>query len=238
MSRSHSSRNGREKSLSEELGELDDCCRNLQSEKDDLQDEIKRLNGEISQMKLQCRTAEVRGEFRAVAREISDASELARLTLEYLQEQVGVSNSAFYSTSGGIAKLITFINPEYPIDSFRILLDLIKDPLCEKISKQREIRTFQKFDSLTRWLSIGRTGFKGNRAVAFPCIHDGDCEAVMIFFREEPFTAEELATFEVVREILASELVTINLIDRRMSWPAEPDSVFDEEADRFSAEEE
>ena len=90
----------------------------------------------------------------------------------------------------------------------------------------REIVRFKDAAEFAEWVGADAGFLGGCQVVAFSCMHEGRCMAVMVLFRskDEPFDEALVTTIEILRSIFAEQVDHVIKVHHRASpsWPKDP----------------
>ena len=166
-------------------------------------------------------------EFRTLLKQELDVEDLLRTALEYLLAKTGPTNGAvFLPDASRNFELGAYVNYDCPRETITVLLNHLCRAVCPQMSDESEIVSFDDADAFAEWIGADAGFVAGCQVLAFSCMHDGKCMAVMVLFRskEEPFEESLTTTIDILRAIFAEQVANIIKIHHRASgqWPKDP----------------
>lgn len=169
----------------------------------------------------------MQSEFRTLLRQELDVEDLLRTALEYLLVKTGPTNAAVFLAGGdGRFGLGAYVNYEYARRSVEPLLQRLCDEVCPRIAEETELLRFDDASEFVADCELGPEVDRDLDVVAIPCHHEGECLAVMYFFRrmDDAFSDETADLLNDLRGMLAEQISTLIRIHNRMEsdWPEEP----------------
>lgn len=188
--------------------------------------------------------AAMTSEFRVLLGQELDLEALLRTTLEYLLTKTGSTNAAvFLPSPGGEFGLGAYVNYDCPRESADVLLDYFAEEVCPMLAVDPDLVRFDDAGELIDWLGEEAPYLANSQVIAHSCMHDDDCLAVMMFFRDrsDPFPDELAAVLEALRLIFAEQVARVVRVHHRANpeWPDEAtDSFGYDPADSFECEDE
>ncbi|MBC02724.1 MAG: hypothetical protein CMJ34_05390 [Phycisphaerae bacterium] len=174
-------------------------------------------------------------EFRTLLRQELDVEDLLRTALEYLLVKTGPTNAAVFLAGGdGRFGLGAYVNYEHPRRSVEPMLQRLADEACPRLSSEEDILRFDDANEFIADCELETTIEDGLEMIAVPCLHEGECLAILYMFRggESTFSDSVGADLDALRGILADQLATLIRIHNRMedAWPEEPEDDWDDMA--------
>ncbi len=166
-------------------------------------------------------------EFRTLLRQELDVEDLLRTALEYLLAKTGPTNAAVFLAGGdGRFGLGAYVNYEYARRLVEPLLQRLCDEVCPRIAEETELLRFDDASEFVADCELGSEVDTDLDVVAIPCHHEGECLAVMYFFRrmDAAFSDETADLLNDLRGMLAEQIAILIRIHNRMEsdWPEEP----------------
>lgn len=176
-------------------------------------------------------------EFNTLIRQELDVESLLRTVLEFTLPRIGPTNAAIFlpSTSGDYS-LGAYVNYDRPRETGEMLMDHLAGTVpaameeTDTIVMTREAADFERrlaldTDTISCWLD-------GSSVTAFSCSHDGECLAVVVFWRDQGtgFDVSLLPTLTVIRDLFSKQLARVVRTHHRHrpknQWGAEEDGGF------------
>jgi DNA-binding response OmpR family regulator len=163
-------------------------------------------------------------EFRTLIRQELDVEDLLRTTLEYLLTKTGPTNAAvFLPDHAQNFGLGAYVNYDCPRETVSVLLDHLCEAICPQMAEEQEIVLFDDSAEFSEWVGIESGFMDDSQVMAFSCMHEGECLAVIVLFRNrsDAFELQLAATIDLLRTIFAEQLATIVRVHHRASpeWP-------------------
>ena len=94
------------------------------------------------------------------------------------------------------------------------------------MTEETEIVCFDDAAEFAEWVGADAGFLGGCKVVAFSCMHEGRCRAVMVLFRskDEPFDEALVTSIEILRAIFAEQVDHVIKVHHRAnpSWPKDP----------------
>jgi len=177
----------------------------------------------------------MQSEFRTLLRQELDVEDLLRTALEYILAKTGPTNAAVFLAGGdGRFGLGAYVNYEYSRRLVEPLLQRLCDEVSPRLIDESELLRFEDASEFISDCDLDAEVHVDQDLVAVPCHHEGECLAVVYFFRrsEAGFSDETADLLNDLRQILAEQIATLIRIHNRMEadWPEDPADV-DEDAD-------
>jgi len=163
-------------------------------------------------------------EFRTLLRQELDLEELLRSALEYLLVKTGPTNAAVFLPDEGEAwSLGAYVNFDCDRATISTVLDTLGEAVCPQMAEETELVQFDDTNEFAAWIGADVDELAGSQVVAFSCLHDNRCMAIIVLFRDrsQPFTDKLAGTLDLLRPIFAAQLSQIIRIHHRLtgSWP-------------------
>lgn len=174
-------------------------------------------------------------EFQGLIRHELDVESLLRVTLEFVLSRCGPTNAAvFLPTSCGDYSLGAYVNYDCAKETVDVLLDHLANVAAPKfeeadgavhLTDPRGLDTFLGTDA--RWLET-------NHVVGMSSRHDGECLAVLMFFRDPslPFSRSMIEDLRTISDLFAGQLSRVVRIHNRHLPPEQWRAVGDGDDER------
>ncbi|QKK07215.1 MAG: response regulator [Planctomycetota bacterium] len=157
-------------------------------------------------------------EFNSLIRQELDLESLLRTVLEFVLAKVGPTNAAIFlpSTTGDYS-LGAYVNYDCPRDTAEVLLDHLASVVPDRFEDEprtvlmrSEHALIERFDDHADWLD-------GHAVACLSCRHDGECLAVLTFFRDRRtgFGDEHVSMLDAVSGLFAQQLARVIHIHHR-----------------------
>jgi DNA-binding response OmpR family regulator len=163
-------------------------------------------------------------EFRTLMRQELDVEDLLRTMLEYLLTRTGPTNAAvFLPDHDKNFSLGAYVNYDCPRESVSILLDHLCDLVCPQMMDESDLIAFEDAAEFCQWIGGDAELLNASQIIAYSCMHEGECLAVCVLFRNqsEPFPEDAAAMLNTIRTIFAEQLSRLIKVHHRAkpSWP-------------------
>jgi FixJ family two-component response regulator len=158
------------------------------------------------------------GEYAAQVQGELDVENLLRVTLEWMLAQTGPTNAAVYLPTGhDDYSLGAYVNYDLPKEASDFLLDHLADVVPARFEHQDAVHHLTTSAALERQLGEAAHLVTDPNAVIFPCIHRGECLAVVALFRgvRSPYTEASLERLRSMRPVFAAQLARVIRIHNR-----------------------
>jgi DNA-binding response OmpR family regulator len=176
------------------------------------------LSSAYRDMAGQLAMANITAEFRSLVRQELELESLLRTGLEFFLSRIGTTNAAIFlpSTSGDFS-LGAYVNFDCPGDSAEFLLDKLADTLAPRFEQEQALTHMMSNSEIDAWLEDNGHWLHDRHVIVYPCRHDGECLAVMAFFRgrSNPFDAENLPIAAALGEIFSRQLARLIRVHHR-----------------------
>lgn len=177
----------------------------------DLVDAYRELSGEIDKLSI-C------GEFNGIIRQELEIESLLRVVLEFVLAKTGPTNAAIYlPASGSEFSLGAYVNADIPKASVDALLDHLAEVLAPRFEHRPGVHRFDTRRDVARLLGQDAHWLPGHTLVAFPCIHNDECLAVVTLFRDdhEHFSAETVRLLDTISALFSRQLARVVHVHHR-----------------------
>ena len=184
--------------------EVDILCSDLVSAYKDLADQVSNVS--------------VSSEFSTIIRRELDVEALLRSSLEYLLTKTGPTNAAIFLPTGiEDYSLGAYVNYDMPKETVDVLLDHLADILAPRFESEDSIVAIRGRAELHDWLDDAADWLADSSLLVFPCLHEGECLAVIALFRDatKPFKPDVFPMLDVVRALFAEQLARVIRIHNR-----------------------
>jgi len=219
------------------ISRLQHICRELSVARDEVADQVDALCNDLvaayREMTEQLSDVAMASEFKTLLHLELDVEEMLRTTLEYLLTKTGPTNAAvFLPDAGKHYSLGAYVNYDCPRASIDLLLDHLCAAICPQMSDETEIVAFDDAREFSEWIGIDDGFLADSQVIAFSCMHEGECMAVVVVFRSRsnPFEAKLAGTLDILRGIFGESLARLIRIHHRAK-PQWPDEAEDDERD-------
>jgi DNA-binding response OmpR family regulator len=170
---------------------------------------------------------EMCSEFKTLVEQELDVEDLLRTSLEYMLVKTGPTNAAvFLAGEKGCFGLGAYVHYDLPRRLVDPMLQRLADEACPAISDTQDVLRFEDAESFICECELGADVATNQQMVAVPCLHEGNCLAILILFRSEsePFEEPLAGVLDVLRPIFAEQLARLIRVHNRLSheWPDEP----------------
>ncbi|MHC4415136.1 MAG: GAF domain-containing protein [Planctomycetota bacterium] len=220
-----------DKQRDDHLAQLKVICKKLVAARDEVSEHLdglcQDLAGAYQDMSLQMSEVAMATEFRTLLRQELDMEELLRTALEYLLAKTGPTNAAvFLPDAQGCFDLGAYVKYDCPRETITVLLNHLCQSVCPHMTEETEIVSFDDADEFAAWIGAEAGFLAGCQVVAFSCMLEGKCLAVMVLFRrkDEPFEESLVPTIDILRTIFAEQIANVVKVHHRAApqWPKDP----------------
>ncbi len=157
-------------------------------------------------------------EFESLIRQELDIESLLRTVLEYVLSKTGPTNAAVYlpSTAEDFS-LGAYVNYDRDRETVEVLLDHLAGVLAPKFESNHSLVLCKNIDDVEALLGEHAHWIGDCQMITFACHHDGECLAVVTFFRDRssPFTDEAVSLLEALCPLLARQLSQVIYVHHR-----------------------
>lgn len=165
-------------------------------------------------------------EFRTLIKQELDVEDMLRTSLEYTLAKTGPTNAAvFLADDDSRFSLGAYVNYDCPRETIAEVLEQLGSAICPQMADESELISFEDAREFAEWLEIDTGMLAESQVIAFSCMHESDCLAVVVLFRSKskPFTDSLASVIETLRPIFAEQLSNIMRVHHRAmpSWPEE-----------------
>ncbi len=197
-------------------------CRKLDEARREVTDQVDVLCHDIvtayQELATQMQQVVQTSEFGVLIRDELDLEHLLRKTLEYLVEKTGPTNAAiFLPSSMDEYSLGGYVNYDCVADSIDMLMDHLGDVLAPKVAEQDHVIHLRDPQSLANWIGDDAAYLTDSHLIAFPCRHQDDALAVVVFFRDlgQPFSEVTVDTVTALAPMLGEALARVIRVHHR-----------------------
>lgn len=177
----------------------------------DLVDAYRELSGEIDKLS-------VCGEFNGVIRQELEIESLLRVVLEFILAKTGPTNAAIYlPSSGSEFSLGAYVNADIPKASVDALLDHLADVLAPRFEQRPGVHQYDTRRDVARLMGPDAHWLPEQTLLAFPCLHNDECLAVVTLFRDdhEHFSGETVKLLDTISALFSRQLARIIHVHHR-----------------------
>lgn len=170
------------------------------------------MAGSYRQLSDQMHTVAARSELNAVLRQELDMEGLLRTVLEYALKQLGPTNAAiFLPNTTGDYTLGAYVNYDCARESAETLLDHLADVVAPAFEHREEAVVLSNGEQIGAALGREADWLADATLVAKACRHQGECGAVMIFFRDarNPFSQSTIGTINLIASLFGTQLARV-----------------------------
>ena len=214
------------------LAQLKVVCKKLVVAREEVSDHLDQLCKDLvsayEDVSEQMNEVAMAAEFRMLLRQELDVEDLLRTALEYMLTKTGPTNAAVF-LPGAMStnfELGAYVNYDCPRETITVLLNHLCRAVCPQMTEETEIISFDDAAEFTEWVGADAGFLGGCQIVAFSCMYEGRCMAVMVLFRskDEPFDEALAASIDILRTIFAEQVNHVIKVHHRAnpSWPKDP----------------
>ncbi len=210
------------------VARLKAVCKKLVTARHEVTQQVERLCKDLVEayqdVSLQMTEVAMASEFRTLLKQELDVEALLRTSLEYLLTKTDPTNAAvFLPDSAGRFDLGAYVNYDCPRETVTTLLDHLCQYVCPQMADEAEIVAFSDADEFAAWVGAEVGFLAGCQVIAFSCLHEGECLAVMVLFRSKstPFAEDLAGAIDILRPIFAEQVNNVIRVHHRAtpSWP-------------------
>jgi len=177
----------------------------------DLVDAYRELSGEIDKLSI-C------GEFNGIIRQELEIESLLRVVLEFILAKTGPTNAAiFLPSSGSEFSLDAYVNADIPKASVDALLDHLAEILAPRFEHRPGVHQYDTRRDVARLMGPDAHWLPEQTLLAFPCLHNDECLAVVTLFRDdhEHFSGETVRLLDTISALFSRQLARIIHVHHR-----------------------
>ncbi len=213
------------------LAQLKVVCRKLVAAREEVSEHLDQLCKDLvaayEDVSEQMSEVAMAAEFRTLLRQELDVEDLLRTALEYMLTKTGPTNAAvFLPGPNKTFELGAYVNYDCPRETITVLLNHLCRAVCPQMTEETEIVSFDDAADFAEWVGADAGFLGGCQVIAFSCMHEGRCRAVMVLFRskDEPFDEALVTTIDILRAIFAEQVDHVIKVHHRASpsWPKDP----------------
>jgi FixJ family two-component response regulator len=228
-----------ERQRDERLLRLKKVCRELNIARHEISKQVDALCDDLSnayrEIADQMSDVALASEFRTLLKQELDVEDLLRTTLEYLLTKTGPTNAAVFLPDAPRPKhsnddqhygLGAYVNYDCPRETISLLLDHLGGAICPQMADEMDIVAFTDAKEFAEWIGEDLEGAEflaNSNVIAFSCVHNGECLAVIVLFRDQatPFDDKLAGAIDTMRQIIAEQLSNVIKVHQRArpSWP-------------------
>jgi DNA-binding response OmpR family regulator len=215
----------------ERLDQLKVVCKKLVAAREEVSEHLDRLCKDLvsayQDVSVQMSEVAMAAEFRTLLKQELDVEDLLRTALEYLLTKTGPTNAAvFLPDAQQSFELGAYVNYDCPRETITVLLNHLCRAVCPQMADESEIVSFDDAAAFAEWIGADAGFLSGCHVLAFSCLHEGKCMAVMVLFRnkDEAFEESMAPTIDILRTIFAEQIANVIRIHHRAKpeWPKDP----------------
>lgn len=171
--------------------------------------------------------------YRALVSQDLDIEGVLQTSLEFLLSKTGPTNAAVLLAESEVDYALgAYVNFECPRELADPVLDRLASGVCHHVAEQGDLVKFHDVKEFIEAVGPEAEILQNSDVIAMPCIHEGECLAVVFLFRDvkTPFPEEIAPLLESLRQVFGEQLAKVVRIHHRLDaqWP---DSVMDEAED-------
>lgn len=213
------------------LAQLKVVCKKLIAAREEVSDHLDQLCKDLvaayEDVSEQMSEVAMAAEFRTLLRQELDVEDLLRTALEYLLTKTGPTNAAVFLPDVSTKfELGAYVNYDCPRETITVLLNHLCRAVCPQMTEETEIVSFDDASAFADWVGADAGFLSGCHVLAYSCMHEGRCMAVMVLFRsqDEPFEESLAASIDILRAIFAEQVAHVIKVHHRASpsWPKDP----------------
>lgn len=172
--------------------------------------------------------------YRALVSQELDIEGVLQTSLEFLLSKTGPTNAAVLLAESEVDYALgAYVNFECPRELADPVLDRLANGVCHHVAEQGDLVKFHDVKEFIEAVGPEAEILQNSDVIAMPCIHEGECLAVVFLFRDmsTPFSEEMAPLLDSLRQVFGEQLAKVIRIHHRLDaqWP---DTVADE-ADDF-----
>ena len=171
--------------------------------------------------------------YRALVSQDLDIEGVLQTSLEFLLSKTGPTNAAVLLAESEVDYALgAYVNFECPRELADPVLDRLASGVCHHVAEQGELVKFHDVNEFIEAVGPEAEILQNSDVIAMPCIHEGECLAVVFLFRDvtTPFSDEMAPLLDSLREVFGEQLAKVVRIHHRLDaqWP---DSVAEDTED-------
>ena len=171
--------------------------------------------------------------YRALVSQDLDIEGVLQTSLEFLLSKTGPTNAAVLLAESEVDYALgAYVNFECPRELADPVLDRLASGVCHHVADQGELVKFHDVKEFIEAVGPEAEILQNSDVIAMPCIHEGECLAVVFLFRDvaTPFSEEMAPLLDSLRGVFGEQLAKVVRIHHRLDaqWP---DSVTEDAED-------
>ena len=197
-------------------------CRRLNQARHEVTRQVSSLCGDMvnayQELSGQVLQLGVASEFAGLIRQELDVESLLRTALEFILAKTGPTNAAvFLPATSGDYSLGAYVNYDCPKDTADVLLEHLAGVIPARMEHQTGVKTFASAEELCAFLGDDAHWLADSCMVAFSCVHEGECLAIVTLFRDRrtPFSDKHTPMLGVIADLFARQLGRVIRIHHR-----------------------
>lgn len=160
----------------------------------------------------------IASEFRGLIKSELDIEQLLRTTLEFVLARSGPTNAAvFLPTTSGDFSLGAYVNYDCPKDTCDVLLDHLANVVAPRFENLPGVTHITDEATLQQHIGDDALWLVGSHVVAFPCVHQDECLAIVMLFRDQKtgFSQTLIEQLHTIGQLFAAQLARVIHIHHR-----------------------
>ncbi|MEM1107790.1 MAG: response regulator [Planctomycetota bacterium] len=215
-------RKTRDKAHVQRVERLRRLCKKLNAAREEVSKQVDVLCNDLvtAYQELACQMQNVvqTSEYDSVVENELDLETLLRKTLEHLMAKLGPANAAiFLPATMDEFSLGGYVNYDCTKESADLLLQHLADTIAPRIAAHEELVHLTDRPSIERWIGDEAGSLGDCEVLAVPCMHDDECLAVLVLFRDvdQPFAEEHLDRLSSLAPAMGEALERIIRVHHR-----------------------
>lgn len=215
-------RKTRDKAHVQRVERLRRLCKKLNAAREEVSKQVDVLCNDlvIAYQELACQMQNVvqTSEFDGVVKDELDLEALLRKTLEHLMAKLGPANAAiFLPATMDEYSLGGYVNYDCTKESADLLLEQLADSLAPRIATHEDLVHLTDREAIERWIGPEAGSLGDCELLAVPCMHEDECLAVLVLFRDvdQPFAEDHLDRVSSLAPMMGEALEKIIRVHHR-----------------------
>ncbi|MBB6430006.1 response regulator [Algisphaera agarilytica] len=221
-------RKTRDKAHVQRVERLRRLCKKLNAAREEVSKQVDILCNDLvtAYQELACQMQNVvqTSEFDSVVQDELDLEALLRKTLEHLMAKLGPANAAiFLPATMDEYSLGGYVNYDCTKESADMLLQQLADSLAPRVAAHQDMIHLTEREAIERWIGQDAGMLGDSELLAVPCMHDDECLAVLVLFRDvdQPFVEEHLDRVSALGPLMGESLERIIRVHHRSLFDPE-----------------
>jgi len=232
-------RKTRDKAHVQRVERLRRLCKKLNAAREEVSKQVDVLCNDLvtAYQELACQMQNVvqTSEFDGIVKDELDLEALLRKTLEHLMAKLGPSNAAiFLPATMDEYSLGGYVNYDCTQESADLLLEQLADSLAPRVAAHEDMVHLTDREAIERWIGPEAGVLGDSELLAVPCVHGGECLAVVVLFRDvdQPFVEDHLDRVSALAPMMGEALEKIIRVHHRSLFqPGDEEGYDDEDVD-------